>query len=191
MRHVEVGALPALFQKATSMRSIEATFQYLIYAPKGEVEGVLLQAAQGPLQLVLDKHDIEAAAAFDGISPGQTLTVRASEAAPSSKGDNAHPVYEFDRLEAVDGKKPATPKPTLGAAYRGTVVRINFARHGEANGVVLDSGDFIHTKPDGMRKLRLRVGDAVEADGDAQRLADDAGWAVEATRVNGKSINAH
>jgi len=65
---------------------------------------------------------------------------------------------------------------------------VNFARHGEANGVVLDSGDFIHTKPEGMKRLRLKIGDAVEADGDAQRLADDTGWAVDATSVNGRVV---
>ena len=170
------------------MQTLEAKFQHLIYAPKGEVEGVLLQQGEQPLQLVLDKHDPEAAEAFEGVTAGQRVTVRAHAAEPSPKGEAAHPVYDFDALESVDGKKPTTPKPTLGAAYRGTVVRINFARHGEANGVVLDSGDFIHTKPDGMKRLRLEIGDSVEADGDAQRLADDTGWAVDATSVNGRPV---
>ena len=46
--------------------------------------------------------------------------------------------------------------------------RRNFVRHGEANGVVLDTSDFIHTKPEGMAKPKLRIGDSMQADGDAQ-----------------------
>ena len=67
-------------------------------------------------------------------------------------------------------------------------MRVNYARHGAANGVILDTGDFIHTRPEGMAKLKLKVGDPVAADGDAQRLADDSGWAVEASMVNGKPV---
>jgi hypothetical protein len=137
---------------------------------------------------VIDKHDPDAAAAFIGVSADQTVKVRARVAEPSNKGDASHPVYDFEALESVDGKKPAQVKPRLGPAYQGKVARLNFAKHGEANGVVLDSGDFIHTRPDGMKRLRLKVGDAVKADGDAQRLADDTGWAVEATTVNGHSV---
>ena len=53
---------------------------------------------------------------------------------------------------------------------------------------MLDTGDFIHTKPDGMARLGLNVGDKVEADGDAQMLSTGKGWAVEATTVNGKAL---
>ena len=54
--------------------------------------------------------------------------------------------------------------------------------------MVLDTGDFIHVKPDGMARLGLKVGDKVEADGDAQMLSTGKGWAVEATKVNGKAL---
>ena len=74
------------------------------------------------------------------------------------------------------------------ASYSGTVVRLNFARHGEVNGVVLDSGHFIHTRPDGMAKLQLAVGDRVEAQGDALPLVNGTGMVVEAITVNGQAI---
>jgi hypothetical protein len=174
--------------KANSMQSLEGSFQYLIYAPKGEIEGVLLHCGDKPLQLVIDKHDVEAAEAFDGVTRGQSIKVRATKSRPSPKGESSHAVFDFVLLESVDGMKPAKRKPSPGAAYQGKVVRFNFAKHGEANGVVLDTGDFIHTKPDGMKLLRLRIGANVEAEGDAQRLADDSGWAVDATSVNGKTV---
>jgi hypothetical protein len=119
------------------------------------------------------------------------LKLRVVPQGPSPKGRAEHPVYEFGELLSIDGSKPVKPKTRPGPAYQGKVVRFNFAKHGAANGVVLDSGDFIHTKPEGMAKLRLKIGDLVEADGDAQRLVDDAGWAVEATVVNGKVVKAH
>ena len=38
--------------------------------------------------------------------------------------------------------------------------------------------------------LKLAVGDEVHAEGDAQRLVDDRGWAVEAVEVNGRPVKA-
>jgi hypothetical protein len=100
----------------------------------------------------------------------------------------AHAVYEFRRLLSIDGRKPAKPKATPATAYQGKVVRFNFSRHGRPNGVVLDSGDFIHTKPDGFLKVKLKPGATVRADGDAHLLATGRGWAVEASATNGKRI---
>jgi hypothetical protein len=172
-------------------RHIEASFKHVIYSPRGAIEGVLLSADGDPLQIVFGREDDLAALAFEGIAPGQTLVVEASPQGPSPKGKPAHAVYEFGRLVSIDGKKPAKPKAKGGAAYRGKVVRFNYARHGQPNGVVLDSGDFIHTKPDGLLKLKLKVGDTVHADGDAHLLATGHGWAVDASEINGKPVAGH
>ncbi len=43
---------------------------------------------------------------------------------------------------------------------------IHYAKHGEPNGVILASGEFIHTRPHGMKKLRLEVGSSVSASGE-------------------------
>ena len=67
----------------------------------------------------------------------------------------------------------------------GTVVRFNYARHGEANGVVLDSGDFVHTRPDGFALLGFEIGMHVEADGESRALVGGAGRVIEARVVNG------
>jgi hypothetical protein len=56
--------------------------------------------------------------------------------------------------------------------------------------VALDSGDFIHTKPQGISGLKLEVADKVSADGEARPLKVGAGRVVEAIRVNGKRIKA-
>jgi hypothetical protein len=168
--------------------NIEGTFEHVIYSPKGAIEGVLLSADGDPLQIVFRREDELAAVAFEGIAEGQLLVVEASPQGPSPKGKPAHAVYEFGRLVSIDGKKPPKPKAKVGAAYQGKIVRFNYARHGQPNGVVLDSGDFIHTKPDGLLKLKLKVGDTVRADGDAHLLATGHGWAVEASEINGKPV---
>jgi hypothetical protein len=54
-------------------------------------------------------------------------------------------------------------------AVRGTVVRFNFAKHGQASGVVLDSGHFLHTRPDGLRRLGWRIGQNVKVKSHARQ----------------------
>ncbi|WP_256220106.1 MULTISPECIES: hypothetical protein [unclassified Variovorax] len=68
-------------------------------------------------------------------------------------------------------------------------MRLNYARHGEANGVVLDTGDFVHTRPDGFERLGLKIGDEVRAEGRAQPLATGEGRVIEAVRVNGRPVH--
>ena len=68
------------------------------------------------------------------------------------------------------------------------VVRFNYAKHGKPNGVVLDNGDFIHTKPDGLEKLGLKVGDTVKVKGQAKPLVTGTGRVIEAQKVNGVKL---
>lgn len=171
--------------------TIRGHVQHLIYSPRGEIEGALMEVDAAPLQLVFSHEDVESGAQFAAIASGQLVSVTAHPQGPSPKGAGDHPVYAHIALLTVDGHRPAKPDASAGAAYQGRVIRLNHARHGEANGVVLDTGDFIHLKPDGMARLGLKVGDAVQADGDAHRLADDSGWAVEASHVNGKPVKRH
>lgn len=169
--------------------ALDGQFVHLIYSPKGGIEGALLQVDGEPLQLVFEGHDDPAGALFAALNPGQAVSAEAWPEPPSPKGKAQHAVCRFERLLAVDGRKPAKPQAgPLAGGFSGVVVRLNFARHGEANGVVLDSGHFIHTKPDGMARLKLKVGDTVRADGEARPLAVGGGWVVEATEVNGKGV---
>lgn len=173
---------------STRPLQLQARFRHLIYSPRGEIEGVLVDVDGGPAQVVFDRHDDLTPVLFADLLEGQTLIVEGFPAAPSDKGEPEHSVFGFVRLKSVDGAKPATRKPAQGAAYRGKAIRFNYARHGAANGVVLDSGDFIHTRPEGLAGLKLKIGDVVEADGDAQMLTTGKGWAVEAQTVNGKPV---
>ncbi len=162
------------------------TYLHLVHDPKGGVEGFLVQADGETIQFVLDKHDDASGALVATLKSGQAVVVAGEALPPSPKGRGAHPVRAFRKLVSIDGQRPSKVD-AAATGYAGKIVRFNYARHGAPNGYVLDSGDFIHVKPDGFTKLGLKVGDAVRAQGDAHFLATGGGWAVEAERVNGKS----
>ncbi|MEZ2294074.1 hypothetical protein [Variovorax sp. RCC_210] len=166
--------------------SVEGRFQHLVYSPKGGIEGVLIDTDGVATQFVFERHDEGAATAFEGLQVGQALVIEGTEEGPSPKGEAGHTVYRFERLASIDGEAPRHAHPD--ERIEGTVVRLNYARHGEANGVVLDTGDFVHTKPDGFAHLGLKVGDKVRAEGRAQPLATGEGRVVEAVRVNGRAV---
>ena len=163
------------------------TFTQIVYSPKGGVEGMLLEVQGRTVQFVLAKDDDAGALLVASIEPGQAVTVNAEPMPPSGKGEGVHPVHALRKIVSIDGKTPkkAAARP---AGYAGRIVRLNYARHGAPNGFVLDSGDFVHVKPEGFAKLGLKIGDAVTADGDAHFLSTGGGWAVEATKVNRKAI---
>jgi hypothetical protein len=167
--------------------SVEGRFQHLVYSPKGGVEGLLIDTDGIATQFVVDPHDAACVGQLLGLKTGQALAVEGRKTPPSPKGEGEHVVYRFERLAAVEGEEPAMPKD---AEVRGKVVRFNFARHGAPNGVVLDSGDFVHTRPDGLARLGLQIGDAVHAEGAAQPLATGNGRVIEARRINGQPLAA-
>lgn len=168
--------------------SVEGRFTQWIYSPRGEIEGLLIDTDGIATQFCFDRHGSEVPAAGRELRPGQTLVVEGSEAPPSPKGESLHTVYDFVRLVSVDGC-PA-PAAEAEADVEGTVQRFNYARHGAANGVVLDTGDFIHTRPDGLVPLGLQVGDRVRARGPVRPLVTGAGRVMEARRVNGQPVGA-
>ena len=170
-------------------QTIDGKFEHPIYSPKGGIEGALLRAGGEAVQVVFDPHGGPGADAFARLKGGEAVSLAVHAEGPSDKGEAAHAVYRFERLVSVDGRKPAHAAPASGAPYSGTVTRLNFARHGQANGVVLDSGHFIHTRPDGMARLALAVGDHVEAHGEARPLATGGGQVVEASAVNGQVVS--
>jgi hypothetical protein len=173
-------------QELIDVWSIEGQFQHLIYSPTGGIEGVLIDTDGVSTQFVTDPHDPAIADLFGTLRSGQTLVLEGSEAGPSSKGEPAHFVYDFMRLASVDDKPALMPQP-LGSTT-GTVVRLNYAKHGEANGVVLDSGDFVHIRPDSFDQLGLKVGDKIKAEGEARALVTGTGRVIEAHTVNGEPV---
>lgn len=161
---------------------------HLIYSPKGGIEGVLLQASEGDIQLVLDKDDKASARQLLGVAGDSLVDAVVEKTPPPSKGPAPHPVFRLVRLGGSEGKSGKHKGARSAGTFNGKVARLNYARHGEPNGVVLDSGHFIHTKPDGMKQLGLTIGSQVEATGEARALVHGEGLVVEAHRVNGVEV---
>ena len=153
------------------------------FSPRGGVEGLLVEAVGRPAQIVfLPEKGTELSRT---IAIGQTVDLVVEAEPPAPKGEASHPVYRFVSTAPSEKSRGAvTPPPN---AIKGVVARLNYARHGEPNGVVLDTGDFIHLKPDGMKQLKLKVGDHIEADGETHPM-DLGGHVVEAKSVNGVQL---
>ena len=71
--------------------------------------------------------------------------------------------------------------------FSGRIKQLNFGLHGEVNGGILDSGDFIHLKPKGARAVDLAIGMNVEGQGTTKAMADGH-LVIEVREVNGVSI---
>lgn len=134
------------------------------FSPRGGVEGLLLRNRDRTFQVNVppDAWPLIGHA----VAIGHEARVAAVPEPESPKhGAGEHPVY---RLVTLD---PPEESPEDGpASVAGIVARFNYARHGEVNGVVLEDGDFVHLKPDGVKKLGLRVGQHIEAAGKARRM---------------------
>lgn len=166
--------------------SIEGRYMHPIYSPKGGIEGIMLDADGVATQFVFG-HGADGAAPFGKVKPDQRITVEGIEAQPWPEGENAHAIYQFTRLAGVDGQ--GAHDGAEPAHADGKVIRMNYARHGEANGVLLDSGDFVHIRPDRFAALGIAIGDQLEATGPGRPLGDGSGRVIDAVELNGKLLD--
>lgn len=126
-------------------------------SPKGHVEGFLLATADGTVQINLPKHG--------GTPPA--LGSKHELLGELEDDEYDHPVY---RAADADGE------------VTGKIARLNYALHGEVNGYVLDDDTFVHLKPEGAKKAKLKLGDRIVAKGAIR--TGEAGRVLEATRVS-------
>ncbi len=155
------------------------TIEALNVSPKGFYEGFLLRAGQKLVQINLPKHDH--ALAEKGLEAGKKITV---EVEPEKRhGEPTHEVFRLLSVAGIDGDS-ATRQ------FSGRIERLNYALHGEVNGGILDSGDFLHLKPEGARALKLKLGMQVEGHGRTKPMVDGHS-VIEAEMVNGVEIEHH
>ena len=183
-------------KEARAQLILNGTVKSLNFAPKGEVDGLILAVAGEVIQVNIPPDRAEQARDLVGKSVELEVGLE-PKVAEHPKGEHiVHKLIAFAGEKKDDHPAPKPPghKPPQHAHdkgehvdVRGKVERINFAKHGEANGVVLDSGDFVHLKPDGMKKVGLEVGQEVVARGHA-RSTPTGGRAVEAEVVNGTEV---
>ena len=98
--------------------------------------------------------------------------------------DGSHPVYKFESLADAAGQAIEWPEfDAADTTIKGVVAALHYARHGEPNGVVLETGEFIHLRPHGMALVGLGVGSKISAVG-VERMTVLGTRMLEAHQVN-------
>jgi hypothetical protein len=170
-----------------SLASLRGQLVCFNLSPKGVPEGMIVRCDGGLVQVNFDPE--LAGVVTRATSEGDAVTV---DAVPFADGhaDAPHPLYDLVRLTPGDGGRPvvADGPGEADVTVRGTVVRLNHARRGEVNGAILDTGDFVHLRPHGVRGVGgLRVGQELTAVGEVR-----PGWSgsrvIEARTANGIDI---
>jgi hypothetical protein len=158
--------------------SLSGHLEQLLFSPKGGIEGLLLKVDAKSIQVSMKPGSADANALNEAV--GKPIEVRAcADHSPKTK-DGAHPVYQLNCITKLAGKafKSNRMKP-----IEGVVAHFHYAKHGEPNGVILESGEFIYTRPPGMKKLNLQVGSKVIAHGEARTTVLGTSL-IEAHEVN-------
>jgi len=144
-------------------QSLSGQLQRLLFSPKGAIEGLLLKVDSQPIQVSMKPGSADSKVLSSAV--GKPIEVEASaDHSPKTK-NGAHAVYQLNSITKLAGK---AFKSNGTQPINGVVANIHYAKHGEPNGVILESGEFIYTRPPGMKKLKLRVGSKVIAHGEAR-----------------------
>jgi len=165
---------------------LSGTCQQLLFSPKGGIEGALMKVKGAVLQLSM--HPETGVAFAHKTGPGKRLRVLAAPDHSPKTRDGVHPVYQFEAFADAQGHPlemdSSDPENTT---VKGVVAALHYARHGQPNGVMLATGEFIHMRPHGMAGLGLRVGAKVSAVG-SLRLTVLGTPMLEAREVNRTEI---
>lgn len=164
--------------------TISGTILQFNYSPKGTYEGLLLKSKKHIAQINFPP-DLASRISAE-VSEGDK--VKAAVEAYVDGQPSEHPVYSLLRLTT---KRGVLIDVANNNKLRGRVARINYAKHGEPNGAVLESGDFVHLKPHGARLVKLTVGETLEVEGEAKPMATGPHRVIEAVYANGIDLSKH
>jgi hypothetical protein len=141
---------------------ISGICQQLLFNPKGGIEGALVKIKGAVVQVTVPPAS--AATFAQATGPGKRLRVLAVADKSAKTADAHHPVYQFESFADATGQATelAAVEPD-NTTIKGTVAAVHFAKHGQANGVILESGEFIHLRPHGMLQAGLVIGAKVNA----------------------------
>ena len=158
--------------------TIAGVVEYLNFSPKGSYEAVLLKTGKDRVQLNFPPEWSEQVA--KDVRSGDRVTAEVEDY--DDDRPSPHHVYS---LLSLTGPKGLQIGGVSGSPVTGKVERINFAKHGEPNGAVLDSGQFVHLKPGGARAVGLKIGQILEVEGRSRPGAHGSSQVIEAEIVNG------
>jgi hypothetical protein len=169
-------------KKGKTADTLNGTLTQVLLSPKGAIEGLLLSIRGKPVQISAPPSAMDeyAHVLVAGVRIVATAT---ADHSPRTKGVS-HPVFKLEQITKIGTK--TLRQSTLGAGpvvLKGSVAALHYARHGEPNGVVLESGDFVHMRPRGMEKSGLKVGAKVVAKGE-RRMTVLGTTLLEAREIN-------
>ena len=153
------------------MPTIKGKVRSLNLSPKGFCESFLMSHGKHIVQINFADDAGENAA--KGIKPGRTITVNAES---------------FE--DARSARRPAFS--WIGqskASYQGIVKQINYARHGEPNGAILEDGEFVHLRPGGAKAVKLKLGQKLAVEGES-RTSPSGHVVIEAAVANGIELHS-
>jgi hypothetical protein len=151
-------------QKDKTVDTLSGTLTQVLLSPKGVIEGVLLSICRKQVQISTAPGAIDEYAHVL-VAGVRVVAMAIADHSPKTKG-GGHPVFKAEQFTKIGGK--VSRELTHGAGpmvLKGSVAALHYARHGEPNGVVLESGDIVHLRPHGMEKSGLKVGAKVVAKG--------------------------
>lgn len=159
----------------------QGTVQGFNVSPHGTYEGFLLKTQTETIQMNFPR---EWAAALVGFAPAGS-EVQVEGTPEKEKGHPSHPVYRLLRVKSGQEQLSVAALHDNGRTlFSGKVERLNYALHGEANGAILDTGDFLHLKPHGAAALQIAVGMGVRGFGLTKPMVGGH-HVIEAEEVNG------
>jgi hypothetical protein len=169
-------------QNGKKSERLSGTLTQVLLSPKGVIEGILLSIRGKPVQISTVPGVIDDYAKL--LVFGKRVVASASaDHSPRTK-EGSHPVYKLQKLTKIGTKTlRASSRSADTVVLKGLVAALHYARHGEPNGVVLESGDFVHLRPHGMEKSGLTIGARVLAKGE-RRLTVLGTTLLEAHEIN-------
>jgi hypothetical protein len=190
------GDLPAQGPRAADSRTARGTVQSMTTAPKGEIDGAVLDdgtVLHWPPHLA-DRFS-SAVERGDRVSAvGQMETNREGEdwfevQTLTNLDSNATVENDERGRRPKKGRKAPPPPPRQsapGETIRGTVERMTTAPKGEIDGAVLDDGTLIHWPPHLQARFTAAVarGDRISAEGRMETNREGVDWFEVQTLTN-------
>lgn len=151
--------------------------------PRGNYNGVILKEGDHTVQF---NFRPDAASTVTAAAPVGKKVQLCGE--PESRTSD-RTTYRLVNIIGDDGKKTAVSGPDAGQTMHaeGTVKQLNYTPRGEVDGVILDTGDFVHVDPRSAATLNLSVGQKITAEGRGHAMTGGHN-VIEADQVNGQTI---